>query len=71
MVSLNRMERGKGDKMTALDEIRETYGFKTGAIVTMEDVVEKLYNKECQGKIIIDDTIKAAIDEYYKQYGAK
>ena len=39
MVSLNRMERGKGDKMTALDEIRETYGFKTGAIVTMEDVV--------------------------------
>lgn len=71
MVSLNRMERGKGDKMTALDEIRETYGFKTGAIVTMEDVVEKLYNKECQGKIIIDDTMKASIDAYYEQYGVK
>lgn len=69
MVSLNRMERGKGDKMTALDEIRETYGFKTGAIVTMEDVVEKLYNKECQGKIIIDDAMKASIDAYYEQYG--
>lgn len=71
MVSLNRMERGKGDKMTALDEIRETYGFKTGAIVTMEDVVEKLYNKECQGKIIIDDDMKASIDAYYEQYGVK
>ena len=71
MVSLNRMERGKGDKMTALDEIRETYGFKTGAIVTMEDVVEKLYNKECQGKIIIDDAMKASIDVYYEQYGVK
>ena len=71
MVSLNRMERGKGDKMTALDEIRETYGFKTGAIVTMEDVVEKLYNKECQGKIIIDDAMKASIDDYYEQYGVK
>lgn len=71
MVSLNRMERGKGDKMTALDEIRETYGFKTGAIVTMEDVVEKLYNKECQGKIIIDDVMKASIDAYYEQYGVK
>lgn len=71
MVSLNRMERGKGDKMTALDEIRETYGFKTGAIVTMEDVVEKLYNKVCQGKIIIDDAMKASIDAYYKQYGVK
>lgn len=71
MVSLNRMERGKGDKMTALDEIRETYGFKTGAIVTMEDVVEKLCNKECQGKIIIDDAMKASIDAYYEQYGVK
>ena len=71
MVSLNRMERGKGDKMTALDEIRETYGFKTGAIVTMEDVVEKLYNKECQGKIIIDDAMKASMDAYYEQYGVK
>ena len=71
MVSLNRMERGKGDKMTALDEIRETYGFKTGAIVTMEDVVEKLYNKECQGRIIIDDAIKSSIDAYYEQYGVK
>ena len=71
MVSLNRMERGKGDKMTALDEIRETYGFKTGAIVTMEDVVEKLYNKECQGKIIIDDAMKASIDAYYEQYGVQ
>lgn len=71
MVSLNRMERGKGDKMTALDEIRETYGFKTGAIVTMEDVVEILYNKECQGKIIIDDAMKASIDAYYEQYGVK
>ena len=71
MVSLNRMERGKGDKMTALDEIRETYGFKTGAIVTMEDVLEKLYNKECQGKIIIDDAMKASIDAYYEQYGVK
>lgn len=71
MVSLNRMERGKGDKMTALDEICETYGFKTGAIVTMEDVVEKLYNKECQGKIIIDDAMKASIDVYYEQYGVK
>ena len=69
MVSLNRMERGKGDKMTALDEIRETYGFKTGAIVTMEDVVEKLYNKECQGRVLIDDNLKAAIDAYYAEYG--
>lgn len=71
MVSLNRMEHGKGENMTALDEIRETYGFPTGAIVTMEEVVECLYNKECLGKVVIDDAMKAAIDMYYAQYGVK
>lgn len=70
MVSLNRMERGKGEK-SALEEIKELYGFDTAAIVSMADVVEHLYNKDCQGKIVIDDTIKAAIDAYYEQYGAK
>ena len=71
MVSLNRMEVGKGGEKSALDEIQEEYGFKANAIVSMVDVVEYLYNKECNGKVVIDDTIKTAIDEYYKQYGAK
>ena len=71
MVSLNRMEVGKGGEKSALDEIQEKYGFPAHAIVTMEEVVERLYNQECQGKIIIDDSIKAAIDSYYEQYGAK
>ena len=70
MVSLNRMERGKGEK-SALEEVKELYGFPTAAIVSMADVVEHLYNRECQGKIVIDDTLKAAIDAYYEQYGAK
>lgn len=70
MVSLNRMERGKGTQC-ALDEIRETYGFDANAIVTMEEVVEHLYNRECQGRIVIDDTLKAAIDAYYEIYGIK
>ncbi|MEZ3437184.1 MAG: orotate phosphoribosyltransferase [Lachnospiraceae bacterium] len=71
MVSLNRMEIGKGGKRSALDEIKELYGFDASAIVTMEEVVEYLYNRECQGKVIIDDTLKAAIDAYYEQYGVK
>lgn len=70
MVSLNRMERGKTDK-AALDEIRELYGFGANAIVTMEEVVEHLYNKPYHGQIYIDDTIKAAIDAYYEEYGVK
>ena len=69
MVSLNRMEKGLGGEKSALEEIRDTYGFETNAIVTMEEVVEHLYNRPCQGRVVIDDTIKAAIDDYYKQYG--
>ena len=70
MVSLNRMERGKGTR-SALDEIKDLYGFPTAAIVSMADVVEHLYNKEINGKVVIDDQIKAAIDAYYEQYGAQ
>ena len=71
MVSLNRMEVGLGGKVSALDEIREKYGFEARAIVSMAEVVECLYNKSCQGKILIDDTLKAAIDAYYNKYGVK
>ena len=71
MVSLNRMEKGKGGDKGALEEIRETYGFPTAAIVTMEEVVERLYNRECHGRIVIDDKIKADIDEYFGIYGVK
>lgn len=73
MVSLNRCEVGlSGDKSkSALDEVAQTYGFPANAIVSMEDVVEHLYNRPCQGKIIIDDAMKEAIDAYYEQYGVK
>lgn len=70
VVSVDRMERGRGEK-SALTEIQEKYGLETTAIVTMAEVVEHLYNKEYKGKIIIDDTIKAAIDAYYVKYGVK
>ncbi len=70
VVSLNRMEKGKGEK-SALDEISELYGFPTTAIVNMAEVTEYLYGKEIGGSVLIDDARKAAIDAYYKEYGAK
>ena len=70
MVSLNRCERGKGTK-SALQEVSELYGFPTGAIVSMKEVVEHLYNRPYRGQVIIDDTLKASIDAYYEQYGAE
>jgi orotate phosphoribosyltransferase len=70
VVSVDRMERGKGTK-SALKEIEEKYGFKTTAIVTMGEVVEHLYNRPYKGRVIIDDKLKEAIDAYYEQYGAE
>ena len=70
MVSLNRCERGKGEK-SALQEIQEVYGFPANAIVSMEEVVEYLYNQPRNGRILIDDAMKASIDAYYAQYGVK
>jgi orotate phosphoribosyltransferase len=71
MVSLNRLEVGKGGSMCALDEVSERYGFPTAAIVDMAEVTEYLYNQERGGRIVIDDAIKTAIDAYYRQYGVK
>lgn len=70
MVSLNRQEKGK-TQQNALAEIREVYGIETGAIVTMEEVTDYLYNRNYRGKVLIDDAVKAALDTYYAQYGAK
>ncbi len=70
MVSLNRMEKGPAGNVSALEEIRERYGFETAAIVTMREVVEHLYNRPYKGRIYIDDATKAAIDAYYGTYGA-
>ena len=71
MVSLNRMEVGKGGSVCALQEVSERYGFPTAAIVTMKEVTEALYNHEVSGRIVIDDTLKAVIDAYYARYGVK
>ena len=71
MVSLNRMEVGKGGKVPALDEIRELYGFRTGAIVTMEEVIDYLSQPRADGGLVLDEEQKTALAQYYAQYGAK
>ena len=53
--------------MVSLNRMEVGLGGKMSAL----DVVEHLYNKECEGKVVIDDTLKAAIDAYYEQYGVR
>lgn len=70
MVSLNREERGKGEKC-ALEEIKDLYGFDTAAIVSISEVKEHLQGREVMGKVVIDDEIASRIDAYYKEYGVR
>ncbi len=70
VVSVDRMEKGKDTEKSALRQIAEDYGFKTTAIVTMQEVTDYLYNREYKGRIFLTDDIKARIDDYYVQYGA-
>ena len=68
IVSFNRQEKAPDSTKSALEVIADTYGFKTCAIVSMEDVVDALYTNG--DKKYITEEIKVQIDEYYKQYGA-
>lgn len=70
IISVDRMEKGKSEE-TALVELQNKFGFKACSIVTMEEVIEYLYNKEIDGKILIDDVMKNRIEDYYKIYGVK
>jgi len=70
IISVDRMERGQGTK-SALTEINENYGLKTAAIVTMGEVIEYLYNREVNGKIVIDEEMNSRINAYYDEYGVK
>ena len=64
MVSLNRNEKGKGEK-SALEEIKDTYGFDTACIVSMKEVREYL---EAKGKL--SQEMIQRLDDYYKMYGS-
>ncbi len=70
IISVDRMEKGQNE-ISALKELEQEYGIKAQAIVTMEEVIEYLYNRPIDGVIYIDDEIKERIDEYYSIYGIK
>ncbi|MDF2520584.1 MAG: pyrE [Clostridia bacterium] len=70
IISVDRMEKGTGDR-SAFWELQQQYGLNTHAIVTMEEVVEYLHNRELDGRIVIDDEMRQKIEEYYKIYGAR
>lgn len=70
IISVDRMEKGQGERSASF-ELKKKFGLRTYGIVTMEEVVSYLYNKEINGKVLLDYNIKETIEKYYKEYGAK
>ena len=67
IVSVDRMERGQGEK-TAIQEIEEEFGIRTFPIVTVREVIDTLYQTPVDGKVVIDDGIKNRMEEYMETY---
>ncbi|QIB69638.1 orotate phosphoribosyltransferase [Aminipila butyrica] len=70
IISVDRMERGQGDK-TAIQEIEEEFGIKTYPLVTVREIIDTLHNAEVDGKVVIDDQMKERMEAYLEQYCVK
>ncbi len=70
IVSIDRRERGQGDK-AALDELEDEFGLKVCPIATVYDVIDKLHGREVDGRVLIDDEMKSKMEAYLAQYGAR
>ncbi|MDD9268421.1 orotate phosphoribosyltransferase [Paenibacillus sp. GCM10023248] len=68
IVSVDRLERGLSNK-TTIQELNDDYGIQTNAIVTIEDILNYLHNREIDGKIIIDGRMKNRIEDHLNLYG--
>ena len=70
VVSVDRMERGKGEK-TAIAELYEEFGIRTYPLVTVREVIDTLYNREIDGTVYIDDPMREAMENYLEKYCVK
>jgi orotate phosphoribosyltransferase len=70
VVSVDRMERGSGDR-AALVEIAETWSMPTCAIVTIEEVMNDLHGRELDGEIVLGDEVYERMIAYRREYGPR
>lgn len=69
-VSVDRMERGARSCST-LEELRQDHGIEVYPIVTVREIIRFLHNNPVDGTVRIDDGIRAGMEAYLEQYGAR
>ena len=69
VVSVDRQEQGTTPR-GALRELADQYSLRTVSIVSLDEIVKTLHNREVDGRVLIDDGMLARINAYREQYGA-
>jgi len=70
IVSVDRMERGTGEK-TTIHELQDDYGIQVFPIVTVRDIMDHLTGREIDGKVLLTEEIRGRMEDYLAQYGGK
>jgi orotate phosphoribosyltransferase len=68
IVAVDRQERGKGER-TTLAELRDELGVQVRAIVTIRELVDHLHGREIDGRVVLDDDGRNAIEKYLEANG--
>ena len=69
VISVDRMERGYNG-LTAVEEVKKEFGITVHSLVTVLDVIEHLHNREIEGKVYVDDAMRAKMEDYIAKYCA-
>ncbi len=70
IVSVDRQEKGAAGNKSALQEIQDQFGFDAFAIVTLDEIVSYLGEKEVDGQPVLDQEMLQRIAAYRAEYGA-
>lgn len=64
VISVDRMEIGKGGEKSAVQEVEDEFGIKVHSVVTMDDIISAIENGVVEGKEHLD-----AMKKYRETYG--
>jgi len=66
-IMVDRREKGKGGVLSAMDEVKEEFGFPVYPVVDVYDIIDYLEN-EAKDQVKAEDVQR--IKDYLKVYGA-
>ena len=69
-IMADRMEIGYNGK-TAAQEIKEEFGISVHPIVNVREIIDLLYNRDVDGKVILGDKERDSMERYLEIYCAK